>query len=408
MNKVNEKLLSEANIGIVGHVAHGKTILTKALTGKLTLQHSEELKRGITIKLGYADATIYQCKNCQKYFTNKDFCPYCFSKDVEIKRTVSFLDAPGHEILMATVLTASALFDGAILVIAANEKCPQPQTKEHLKILEISNISNLVIAQNKIDLVTKEQAIKNYNEILEFIKNTKFSNAPIIPISAQFNANIHYLIEAIENYIPTPKRESKKPLMYVVRSFDINKPGTKINELKGAVLGGSIVSGKFKENDEIEIKPGLIFESKYKRLVAKIISIKKSNYNVSEAGAGGLVGLMTSLDPSLAQNDFLAGRIVGLVNELENEVNKIEIEYNLFEKVIGEESDLKVEDLKVGEKIMLNIATQKTLGEVIRKTKEKIELKLYYPIVPLNVNVAISRQIKRSWRLIGFGKITTY
>ncbi len=406
---VNEKFLSEANIGMVGHVAHGKTILTKALTGKLTLHHSEELKRGITIKLGYADATIYKCKDCEKYFSNNNFCPYCLSKNIEIKRTISILDAPGHEVLMATVLTASALFDGAILVIAANEKCPQPQTKEHLKILEISNIKNVVVAQNKIDLVSKEEAIKNYEEICNFLKNSFISNAPIIPISAQFNVNIHYLIEAIENYIPTPKRKNGKPIMYVVRSFDINKPGTKIKDLKGAVLGGSIISGKFKVNDEIEIKPGLMLGNKYINLQAKILNIKKSNFDVNEAGAGGLIGLMTDLDPSLAQNDFLANRIISLVNELEKEVLKIEIEYNLLERIIGEKEEIKTEDLKVGEKVMLNVATQKTLAEITKKENNKAELKLYYPIVPIeNVNIAISRQIKRSWRLIGYGKILGY
>jgi translation initiation factor 2 subunit 3 len=120
--EVNPKLIPEANIGLVGHVAHGKTTIVQAITGKLTLTHSEELKRGITIRLGYADVRIYKCTKCGKYCTSER-CPYCFS-DCEIQRTVSFVDAPGHETLMATVLTGAALMDGAILVIAANEPCP--------------------------------------------------------------------------------------------------------------------------------------------------------------------------------------------------------------------------------------------------------------------------------------------
>ena len=155
--QVNPKLIPEVNIGMVGHVSHGKTTLTQALTGKLTLTHSEELKRGISIRLGYADATFYKCKNGH-YGTSKK-CPVCF-EECEPERTVSFIDAPGHETLMATVLTGARLMDGAILIIAANEKCPQPQTREHLAALEAVGIKNVIIIQNKIDLVTREQAVQ--------------------------------------------------------------------------------------------------------------------------------------------------------------------------------------------------------------------------------------------------------
>ena len=160
------KLIPEINIGMVGHVAHGKTSIVEALTGKLTLTHSEELRRGITIRLGYADVTFYKCKNGHYSATEK--CPVCFS-DCEILRTVSFIDAPGRETLMATVLTGAALMDGAILVIVANEKCPQPQTREHLAALEVGGIKNALIVQSKIDLVSEEQALKNYQEIKEFV-----------------------------------------------------------------------------------------------------------------------------------------------------------------------------------------------------------------------------------------------
>ena len=82
-------------------------------------------------------------------------------KNTKPVRKVSFVDAPGHETLMATMLSGAAIMDGAILIIAANEKCPQPQTEEHLMALNIMGIKNIVIVQNKIDLVSEEQALKN-------------------------------------------------------------------------------------------------------------------------------------------------------------------------------------------------------------------------------------------------------
>src|SRR3990167_3875061 len=158
---VNIEDLEMLNVGVVGHIDHGKTTLLSKLTGKFADTHSEELKRGITIKLGYADIIL---------------------KKENKKRYVSFVDCPGHEMLMATMLSGAALIDAAIMVIAANEGI-KPQTKEHLVALQAKKVNKIIIAQNKIDLVTKEQAMKNYQEIKKFVKGTNAENAPIIPIS---------------------------------------------------------------------------------------------------------------------------------------------------------------------------------------------------------------------------------
>jgi len=214
----------EINIGMIGHVDHGKTTLTQRLTGKWADEHSEELKRGISIKLGYADAAFYKCPTCKepKNYTMKKKCPICDSA-CELLRVVSFVDAPGHETLMAIMLSGAAIMDGAVLVIAANEVCPQPQTREHLTALDISGIENIVIVQNKIDLVSEKNAVKNYEQILEFTKGTVAEGAPIIPVSAHHDINVDVLIKAMEDTIPTPIRDlDKSPLMYIARSFDIN------------------------------------------------------------------------------------------------------------------------------------------------------------------------------------------
>src|SRR5512136_3428305 len=176
----------ELNVGMVGHVDHGKTTLVSALTGVWTDRHSEEIKRGISIRLGYADATFVRCDdtgNPEAYSTGALLSP-CGDKAAPF-RTVSFVDAPGHETLMATMLSGSALMDGAMLVIAANEPCPQPQTKEHLMALSMVGIRRIVIVQNKIDVVPQKEAIAHFEQIKKFVQGTIAEGAPIVPVSAQ-------------------------------------------------------------------------------------------------------------------------------------------------------------------------------------------------------------------------------
>ena len=253
----------EVNIGMIGHVDHGKTTLTQRLTGKWTDEHSEELKRGISIKLGYADAAFYKCPKCEEpaCYCTTDKCPSC-GGPAELLRVVSFVDAPGHETLMAIMLSGAAIMDGALLVIAANEPCPQPQTREHLTALDIAGIKNIVIIQNKIDLVTETNAVKNYEQILKFIKGTVAEGAPIIPVSAHQDINIDVLIKTMEEHISTPDHDLEKPpLMYTARSFDINKPGARPDELRGGVIGGSLIQGVLKKGVKIEICPVVVSRS---------------------------------------------------------------------------------------------------------------------------------------------------
>jgi len=234
--------IPEVNIGLVGHVDHGKTTLTNALSGKWTDKHSEELKKGITIKLGYADVSYYQ-----------DEDGFNVDGKGEHVRTISLVDSPGHETLMANVLSGAAIMDGAILLVAADEEVPQPQTREHLAALDIIGIENIVVVQNKIDKVSKEESKENYHQIKEFLEGSVAEDAPIIPISAQQEVNIDALAKTIDEEIPTPERDiESEPKMLIARSFDINKPGTDIGEIKGSVLGGSLVKGKLEEGEKIE------------------------------------------------------------------------------------------------------------------------------------------------------------
>ena len=404
-----EAPLPEVNIGLVGHVDHGKTTLVAAITGVWTDRHSEEIKRGITIKLGYADATFRKCPECDppEAYTTEKICPIHGIK-TEILRTVSFVDSPGHEMLMATMLSGAALMDGAILVIAANEKCPRPQTKEHLMALEIIGVDKIVIAQNKIDTVPKERILKNYQEIKEFIKGTIAENAPIIPISAQQKVNIDALIEAIEETIPTPERDLKSPpLMHIARSFDVNKPGTKPENLIGGVVGGSLARGKLKVGDEIEIRPGIKDEKdRWQPIYTEVVSIMASGRFVEEATPGGLIGVSTKLDPALTKGDGLVGNVLGLPNELPDVLTEFTMEVRLLERVVGVEEEMKVDKIKMNEPLMLVIGTAVTVGTVTSVRDDIVEVKLRRPVcAEEGWRVAISRRVGGRWRLIGAGMI---
>ena len=345
----------EVNIGTIGHVDHGKTTLVQALTGTWASRHSEELKRGITIKLGYADMPIYKCPKCEppKNYTIKPYCETCNS-EAEFVRAISFVDAPGHEALMATMLSGAAIMDGAILVIAADEPCPQPQTREHLAAAEVSGIKNLIIVQNKIDIVDQKRALESYKEIKAFIKGTVAENAPIIPISAQRRINIDVLLNAIQTIIPTPKRdETKPPLMYIIRSFDVNKPGTAIEDLEGGIIGGTIAQGKFAVGEEIEIRPGIMAEREgktvYDPLISEIVSLHAGEQSVKEATCGGLVGVGTQLDPSYSKADGLTGSIAGKTGMLPPTVTELTLETHVLERAVGTKELLKVEKINPDE-----------------------------------------------------------
>ena len=396
------ELIPEVNIGMVGHVDHGKTTLTQMLTGKWTDTHSEEIKRGITIRLGYADAVFYYCEKCDIYGISKK-CQSCFG-DCVAKRAVSFIDAPGHETLMATVLSGTSLMDGALLLIAANEKCPQPQTAEHLKALDIVGIKNIIIVQNKIDLVSEEEALQNYKEIKDFIKGTVAENAPIIPVSAMHSVNIDALIKTIEETIPTPKRDlSVDPKFFIARSFDVNRPGTAITDLVGSVIGGSLVSGTLKIGDELEVRPGGQTGEKWLPLKTKIIDIVQAGRR-KEARPGGLVALQTDLDPALSRGDGLSGHIAGSPGKMPPTWDKIKFKAELFDHVIGAGGNQKVEPIRTNDVLMITAAIAKTVGVVTTAHSNVCEMKLKIPICAEKKDrIAIFKQVGGRWHLIGSG-----
>lgn len=397
------------NIGLVGHVDHGKTTLTERLSGKWTDTHSEEVKRGITIRLGYADCSFYKCNKCNKYIS-KPRCSEC-EEEATFIRKISLVDAPGHESLMATMLSGATIMDGALLLVAANEQCPQPQTREHLTALQMAGIKKVIIIQNKIDLVDNERAMKNYEQIKEFLKDSEYKDAPILPLSAQHGANMEFLIEAIEEIIPTPERDDKAaPRMLVARSFDINKPGIRPEKMLGGVLGGAVIQGKLKVGDEIEIRPGRVVEEHNQQVAkpikAKVTAIMTGGEKVNEVVPGGSIALMTSLEPSVVKSDQLSGNIVGLEGELPPIWYKLILKTHLLERVVGSQVDMEVVPIKKGEMLMLNVNAAATVGVVTEISKNEFKCNLRLPVcADPESKVTISRRIGTRFRLIGYGEI---
>jgi len=403
-----ELIQPELNIGLVGHVDHGKTTLTERLSGKWTDTHSEEIKRGITIRLGYADFSVKKNSKGELTVKEKDVDT---GEDTAFVRKISLVDAPGHESLMATMLAGATIIDGALLLVAANEMCPQPQTREHLMALEICGIEKIIVVQNKIDLVSKDRALRNYQQIQEFLKGTKYEAAPVIPISAQRGVNVNFLLEAIEECIPTPKRDvDADPMMFVARSFDVNKPGTLPEKMNGGVLGGSLKQGRLKVGDKIELRPGRVYEEanqlKSKPILSTVTSAITGGATVESIGPGGSIGIMTDFDPAVVKADSLTGNIVGVPGKLPPVWTSLVLDVTLMERVVGSVEDMKVNPIVPNELLMLNVNSAATVGIVRDIAKNKIKCVLKKPVcAALGARVTISRRVGTRFRLIGYGLI---
>ena len=211
--------------------------------------------------------------------------------------------------------------------------------------------------------------------------------------------------------MPTPKRDlTAPPKMFVLRSFDVNKPGTEAKDLTGGVIGGSIVQGVFRVGDEIEVKPGIGSgpggKARYQPITTTIQSLHTGGGSVKEAKCGGLVGAGTKLDPSLTKSDGLVGNVVGKVGTLPESLDKLTLDVQLFERAVGTENLVAVDKIRTNEALVLNVATSVTSGTVTSAREDVIDVALRKPVCAEPTSkVAVSRRLGESWRLIGVGKI---
>eukprot|EP00429_Kryptoperidinium_foliaceum_P016583 CAMPEP_0176048914 /NCGR_PEP_ID=MMETSP0120_2-20121206/24301_1 /TAXON_ID=160619 /ORGANISM="Kryptoperidinium foliaceum, Strain CCMP 1326" /LENGTH=483 /DNA_ID=CAMNT_0017382335 /DNA_START=87 /DNA_END=1536 /DNA_ORIENTATION=+ len=416
------------NVGTIGHVAHGKSTVVKGLSGKTTIKFKQEKERNITIRLGYANAKIYKSDNpemerpaCYRSFSSSspDVIPCEEGGNWRLQRHISFVDCPGHDILMATMLNGAAVMDAALLLIAGNESCPQPQTSEHLAAVEIMRLKHIIILQNKVELIKAQQAQAQYEEIKKFVAGTAADSSPIIPMSAVLKYNLEVVCEYLCTQVPIPPRDfTSSPVMIIIRSFDVNRPGEEVKSLRGGVAGGSILKGVLKVNDEIEIRPGIVSKDDSgnfmcKPIRSRIITLAAEDNYLQYAVPGGLIGVGTKIDPTLTRADKLVGQVLGHPNKLPSIYIEIEVKYYLLRRLLGvkvegdSSKSVKVAKLKKGEILMVNIGSTAAGGRILGiKDNDSAKIALTNPVCTQeNDKVALSRRIDKHWRLIGWGSI---
>jgi len=440
------------NVGTIGHVAHGKSTVVKAISGVQTVRFRTELERNITIKLGYANAKIYkgdplpasdkseekemedgsneqsnsndENKQLGGFYTSRGSShPDVFVDEktgvtYRLRRHISFVDCPGHDILMATMLNGAAVMDAALLLVAGNETCPQPQTSEHLAAVEIMRLENIIILQNKVDLVKPDAALAQHDQIRKFVAGTVADSAPVIPISAVLKYNIDVVCEYLVHKIPVPLRDyTSVPRLIVIRSFDVNKPGQDVSNLQGGVAGGSILQGVLRIGDEIELRPGITTKSEVDNtlqctpIFSRVNSLYAETNDLKFAVPGGLIGVGTRIDPTLTRADRLVGQVLGLRGKLPDVFAEIEISYYLLRRLLGVKTSdggkqAKVQKLSRNEVLMVNIGSTATGGKVIAVKGDLAKVGLTQPVcTQAGEKIALSRRIDKHWRLIGWGQI---
>lgn len=424
------------NLATLGHVSHGKSSLVETLTGTKPLRHSSEIVRNITIKLGYSNFKVFKCEKCpcpECYFStgSNDAMTVCTNKQcngkVQLIRHFSFVDCPGHDALMATMLSGASVVDAAVLVIASNQTVPQLQTAEHLVAAEMMNLKDkMVVVQTKLDLLNDiRQAKENYEQIQSFVNGTIAENAPVIPVSCVLKRSgggygTDVLLQHLVEKIPVPVKDfTTKPYMNVLRSFDVNNPGISYSDAKGGVIGGSLVRGALHIGQDIEVRPGLVLlhpdgSFTYSPLITKVVSLYSEQTTLQAAYPGGLIGVGTNLDPTLTKADKLIGNVIGLPNTLPDVYIQLELEYQLLHRMVGvktqsdNKSSIKTKKISKADTLMLSIGTISCYSQVIGVRGTLIKVKLNKPVcVERNDKVALSRKVDGSYRLIGVGVITS-
>ena len=398
------------NIGVIGHVAHGKSTFVRNISGTKTQKHSSELKNNKTIYLGYANVKIYGCTTCNEInepegYSTQPKCDKCQTDNILLNH-LSFIDCPGHDELMATMLNGVSMMDYVILVVSANEKFPRPQTEEHFMAAKMMKIKNLIVIQNKVDLVTRANVELQHQTIKDYLYEHGFASPIIIPFSAHQNFNRSYVLHYLAK-LSAPIREIEKPVrIYISRTFDINKPGTLIDEIQGGVLGGTIMHGTLHKGETLEILPGIVVNTpdgtlKSYPIRTEINSIKTDMTPLESAIPGGLIGMQTKLDPYFAKADKLVGQIAGIPGTLPPIAHTLTIIFSHFKK--------EAEPLHITDVLRLNINSGTVYGIIIDKNTNIITIKLKYLVcVELDQLIAISKKSGNGYRLVGYGNIKAF
>lgn len=439
------------NLGMVGHVATGKTTITQYMTGVTTTKHSSEKTQNKTIRLGYANFKIWKCKRCNSYESTGSGifnlgCDCNINQEKVLITHISVVDCPGHNMLMSTMLNGSSVMDYTLLVESAtNKDCPAPQTAEHFQATKIAGIPNAMILMNKIDIVKREK-IENKIDLLEtYVRketgylDTSKNISPVVPVSATFGTNLDVVCEYLSHLkVPESRNLNGVFEMLVIRSFDINKPGTStidsdiqskskttggtdVRKIKGGVIGGSIARGNLKLSDKLVILPGkcqrltkddkaklskelksdIEADFSYTPIRTTVKSIQSEKNDMKIAIAGGLLAVQVTIDPAHTRNDGLTGSIVVKESDYLAELEKKSNCYKVYDKVIIKMDNFinKLSDSKIKSRLQkdtmlkINVNSNTIKAMVLKYSKTKKELRLYLvkpiPITVLNNHVTV-------------------
>jgi len=396
------------NMGMTGHVSNGKSTLTKSLTGVATQRHTNEKVQNISIRLGYANAKIYKCPicsapECYQSTTSSVFehkCKHCNS-DTKLITHVSFTDCPGHNALMSTMLNGTCVMDYSILVEStANATMPAPQTVEHYNITKKAGIPTKIVCLNKVELEnkTRSRAQGMINTLRTFLSNHGDENIPIIPVSGAMNLNIDVLCQYISSLKVPEKNLTDDFKMLIIRSFNINTPNTEICQLKGGVVGGSLVRGIIQIDQDVVIYPGYISKKseqakndsgvlwQYKPLKCKTISIKSDDNILNYAIPGGLIGVQLNIDPATTGDDRLVGNVMFKYEKPHNEfkiLEGIKVKYTKFTPNVQNSNGTPQigYSLKINDPIKININSNNIKCTIVdMPTYDEILLDLEKPV----------------------------
>ena len=403
------------NVGCIGHVSNGKSTLVRQMTGIKTQKFKSEKERNCTINVGYGNCKIFYNEESEEYkFTGSASEIEIDSKGNNMKliHHISFVDCPGHENYMSNMLCGTSVIDMAFLLEAANaENVPQPQTLEHFLAIQNTNIDDIVVLQNKCDLVKKNEILANKSLIQDFIEDVTDDKLPIIPLVAQTGKNIEYVGKYLSNKLINYKKDINLPLQInIIRTFDINKPNTSIDNFKGGVLGGSIVQGLLKTGDLLQVSPGICKRNDDNTwtvtpLFTKVVSINSEKNSMEYAIPGGLIGIGTLLDPAYTKGNKLTGQIVTKPGENLHIASRIKIKYASLRRIEKISKTLhKNETVKVG--IICNHVTGK-IYKWDKKTKTII-IDLGIPCCVNNQVVSIMKKIDKTYKIFSIGRIIEY
>jgi translation initiation factor 2 subunit 3 len=388
------------NIGTIGHVSHGKTTTVGQLTGERTQKHEKEIIENKTIHIGYASSKIWKCPETGHIACTPATTTHKVSeksgKPMELISHVSFVDCPGHADFMCTMIGGTTVMDAVFLLIAANDPVfPQEQTYEHLLAMSTTNVTNYLVLQNKLDLITKEECLDYRKNISEFLDGSPAGESPIIPVSAQLGQNMEVIGQYIANGIDDTNYDPNANFkMFIIRSFDNNRPDTSYKKLLGGSIGGSIVQGTVHKDDYIEIRPGYIYQVDGEFVCQPIISKVKTLFCGKEpldiAFPGGLKAIGLEFDPALSKNNGLAGQIAGTPGTLPGIYNQITFEYKSLNK---KAKNLK--KMKTNEEIIICVNAKRIPAKVIKLEAGKVVVvKLTYPVcIDTSLNMTILRRL---------------